>query len=160
MEYRLVQLMGHVERPTLAVIRSASSFQPLWAAAHSKQGDMRFPGRPYVPAVPPIDWATEIVIVAALGPRATLSYKVYLSLSEEPTGLHVLVHERQPGSDEDQLTAISHPTVLAIVRTDAIDVAFHLQPPVERYAPTLEQETMRRQAFDLWLPEHPEARQS
>ena len=80
---------------------------------------------------PPIDWATEIVIVAALGRQPTLSYKVYLSLSEEPTGLHVLVHERQPGPDEDQLTAISYPTVLAIVRTDAIDVAFHLQPPVQ-----------------------------
>ena len=81
-------------------------------------------------------------------------------MSEEPRGLHVLVHERQPGSDEMQLTAISYPTVLAIVRTDAIDVAFHLQPPVERYAPTLEQETMRREAYELWLSEHPEARQS
>jgi hypothetical protein len=160
MEYRLLHLMGDVERPTLAVIRSARSFQPLWAAAHSRQFDMRFPGRPCVPPVPPIDWATEIIIVAALGQRATLSYRVYLSLSEEPTGLHVLIHESQPGSDEDQLTAISYPTVLAIVRTDAIDVAFHVQPPVERYAPTLEQETMRRAAYDLWLSEHPEARQS
>jgi hypothetical protein len=50
--------------------------------------------------------------------------------------------------------------VLAIVRTNAIDVAFHLQPPVERYEPTLEQETMRREAYELWLSEHPEARQS
>ena len=64
MEYRLLQLIGNVERPNLAVIRSASSFQPLWAAAHSKRFDMRFPGRPCVPPVPPIDWATEIVIVA------------------------------------------------------------------------------------------------
>lgn len=160
MEYRLMQLMGDVERPTLAVIRSASSFQSLWAAAHSKRFDMRFPGPPCVPPVPPIDWATEVVIVAALGQRPTLSYKVYLSLSEEPTGLHVLIHERQPGSDEDQLTAISYPTVLAIVRTDGTDVTFHLQPPVERYTPTLEQETKRRKAYDLWLSEHPEARQS
>ena len=97
---------------------------------------------------------------AALGQRATLSYQVYLSLSEEPTGLHVLVHESQPGSDEDQLTAISYPTVLAIVRTNAIDVAFHLQPPVQRYEPTLEQETMRREAYEFWLSEQPEARQS
>lgn len=29
MEYRLLHLMGDVERPTLAVIQSASSFQPL-----------------------------------------------------------------------------------------------------------------------------------
>jgi hypothetical protein len=160
MKYRLLQLMGDIERPTLAVIRSASSFQRLWAAAHAKQFDMRFPGQPRVPPVPPIDWATEIVIVAALGQRATLSYDVQLSLSEEPTGLQVLVHERQPRSDEAQLEAISYPTVLAIVRTDAIDVAFHLLPPVEGYEPTLEQETMRREAYERWLSEHPEARQS
>jgi hypothetical protein len=78
----------------------------------------------------------------------------------EAVPLIVLVHERQPKSNEYGLPANSHPTVLAIVRSDAIEVAFHLQAPVKGYEPTLEQETKRREAHELWLSEHPEARQS
>ncbi|HEY2794653.1 MAG TPA: hypothetical protein VGJ28_19990 [Micromonosporaceae bacterium] len=159
MEYRLIAGPLRLEQPTLAVVRSAVAFQPLWEAAFAKQFDHRHPGRPMVPPTPPIDWATEIVVVAALGARSNGCYGVYLSLSEELDCLHVLVHEQTPAPDWVCTAAITHPTMLAIVRTEAGGVVFHVPPPAPGYQPTAEQERKMGEAFERWLDEHPEARQ-
>lgn len=144
-------MRGGWEEPTLAAVRTASSFQHIWDTAHLRFGDIRYPGKSCSPPLPAVDWAREFIIVAALGARPTLNgYAIYLSLSEDPHGLHVLVHEGLPDPHLVQLPAVGYPSVLLAVETAATDIAFHIQHPVVNYEPTTKQQDIRRKAFELW----------
>lgn len=92
---------GGFTEPTRAVLRDAAA----WEAAWRKGNAHRSP----VPKAPAIDFAKEMVAVAALGTKPTGGWSVEIvGARVEGGGLKVLWAERGPG-DGPAAAAITHP---------------------------------------------------
>jgi hypothetical protein len=85
-----------------------------------------------LPAMPPVDWTTEMVLVLALGGRPSSGYRVAIDrLVAGDDSLQVHAHERRPGPTCVTLTVMTSP--YDVVATAARDVELCLVLRVEIY---------------------------
>lgn len=98
---------GYNERERL-VIRTA----PDWATAWDKVVALVMPK----PPVPAVDFASDMVILAAMGTRPTGGYGIEItSVLGSQTGLYVRVRETSPGGNCGVTAALTAPVTAVIV---------------------------------------------
>ena len=103
--------------PTSVVVRDSVAWRQLGAELT----------RPFVPPppLPPIDFAREMVVVAALGSRPTAGYDIVIEgAARDSTGLEVAVRRTSPGAGCPVLAVVTQPVDLARVPTLAVDTRF------------------------------------
>lgn len=99
------------------VVRSDRHWKAIWEKAFEIQTP--------VPPRPAIDFATEMVVVAALGSRPTGGYGIVITdLETRGTKLEVLVTASSPGSSCFTTQALTQPVVMVRVRAVPGPVAF------------------------------------
>lgn len=93
---------------TRIVVRDSATWRQLWIALN----------RPFVPAppLPPIDFAREMIIVAALGARPTAGYDIVIESAERDSGgVEVDVRRTTPGAGCPVSAVVTQPVDLARV---------------------------------------------
>lgn len=107
-----------VDRASRGVVRSQGEWQALWAQVVR--------GRQPTPATPAVDFEREMVIVAAMGTRATGGYAITVdSVTATPGALHVFVTERSPGRGCITTQAFTAPVDAVALPVDGRGVQFH-----------------------------------
>lgn len=101
-----------LEAPARRVIRDAESWREVWTAIWRRHS-------PELP-LPAVDFASEMVIVAALGQRATGGYSIFIDSAEQTaTGITVTIRSSSPGARCGVTGALSQPVDIArLPRTD------------------------------------------
>lgn len=100
------------------VVRSASHWEAIWEQAFALQTD--------VPPRPAIDFATEMVLVVALGSRPTGGYGIAIEdLVTGGTGLSVLVAATSPGPSCGTTQAVTQPVEIVRVHAVSGEVSFN-----------------------------------
>jgi hypothetical protein len=95
------------------VIRDDARWHEYWQRIHS----------PFIPQppVPPIDFAREAVVVAALGPRPNAGYDILIQAAQrDSAGIQVFLRRSNPGPGCPVSAVVAQPVDLA--RIAAIDV--------------------------------------
>jgi protease stability complex PrcB-like protein len=106
-----------VEEALRLVVRDDAAWAAAWARLH--RGDAAAPPRPA------IDFAKEMVLVAALGMRRTGGFVATISRAELAGGvMRVEVLERQPGAGCMTTQALTYPVALARVARHDGEVEF------------------------------------
>jgi protease stability complex PrcB-like protein len=106
-----------IANSTSVVVRDSAAWRHLWAELT----------RPFVPPppLPPIDFAREMVVVAALGSRPTAGYDIVIEgAARDSAGLEVAVRRTSPGAGCPVLAVVTQPVDLARVPTLAVDTRF------------------------------------
>ena len=99
------------------VITDGESLALVWAQAHEGRGE--------VPAVPSVDFTTEMVIVAALGTRNSGGYPITIdSVVASGTALHVYVRKTSPGPTCGTTGALTEPASIVAVPRSTASVVF------------------------------------
>jgi hypothetical protein len=97
--------------PTRMVIRDSAAWRDFWAQAHSLAEP--------IPAAPPVDFADSMLLVAALGTRATGGYAVSIDSVARGAALRVFVTALAPAPDCVTTMAITWPVqVVRVARFD------------------------------------------
>jgi hypothetical protein len=102
---------------TSVVVRDSATWRQLWAELT----------RPFIPPppLPTIDFAREMIVVAALGSRPTAGYDIVIEgAARDSTGLEVAVRRTNPGAGCPVLAVVTQPVDLARVPTLAVDTRF------------------------------------
>lgn len=102
---------------TSVVVRDSAAWRQLWTELT----------RPFVPPppLPPIDFAREMVVVAALGSRPTAGYDIVIEgAARDSAGLEVAVRRISPGAGCPVLAVVTQPVDLARVPTLAVETRF------------------------------------
>ncbi|HXD49661.1 MAG TPA: protease complex subunit PrcB family protein [Gemmatimonadaceae bacterium] len=102
---------------TSVVVRDSAAWRQLWTELT----------RPFVPPppLPPIDFAREMVVVAALGARPTAGYDIVIEgAARDSAGLEVAVRRTSPGAGCPVLAVVTQPVDLARVPTLAVETRF------------------------------------
>ncbi len=97
-----------IRDPMRAVIRDSTAWRELWDRIN----------RPFVPtpALPPIDFEREMIVVAALGARPNAGYDIVIEGAEhDSAGLQILVRVAAPAPGCPVSTAMTQPIDLARV---------------------------------------------
>jgi hypothetical protein len=95
-----------VTAPLTVVIRDPVAWSELWQEIHATT----IP----VPLLPAVDFTQEMIVVAALGTRATGGYDILLAqAAEDASGLQVEVVETSPGPGCVTTQALTQPVDLA-----------------------------------------------
>lgn len=107
--------LGTAER---LVIRDAGSWQSVWNRIHASRTPM--------PSVPQIDFAREMIVVAAMGSRPTGGYTLLLEqANEDPAdGIVVSVRSISPGRNCVVTLALTAPVDIARLPLHAGQVRF------------------------------------
>lgn len=99
------------------VIRDQATWQQTWDAIHR----FMFPA----PALPQVDFAREMVIVAALGQKPTGGYSIFIDgATETANGVTVNVRAVSPGNGCAVTLALTQPVDIARVTRREGNVAF------------------------------------
>jgi hypothetical protein len=107
-----------VDQASRRVIHTEAQWQALWAQVVR--------GRQPTPPTPEVDFGEEMVIVAAMGARATGGYAITVdSVTATPGALHVFVTERSPGSGCLTTQAFTAPVDAVALPADVRGVQFH-----------------------------------
>lgn len=99
------------------VIRDAAAWKSYWSAIH----------RPFIPAPPPpeIDFAREIVVLAAMGTRPTGGFAIRIdSALADSARLVVLIRQVIPGTGCAVPAAVTQPLDLVRIPATALPVSF------------------------------------
>ena len=100
------------------VVRDSVHWARVWDTAFARQAP--------VPPLPAVDFATEMVVVAALGTRPSGGYDIVIEgMASEAGGAAVLVATTAPGDDCFTTAAITEPVVMVRVGTVAGPIRFH-----------------------------------
>ena len=100
------------------VVRDDGQWEAIWEKAFALQAS--------VPLRPAIDFATEMVVVAALGSRPTGGYGIAIEdLETRGTELAVFVTATSPGPSCFTTQAITQPVEMVRVRSVSGPVSFH-----------------------------------
>ena len=102
---------------TSIVVRDSTTWRHLWTELT----------RPFVPPppLPPIDFAREMIVVAALGSRPTAGYDIVIEgAARDSAGLEVAVRRTSPGAGCPVLAVVTQPVDLARVPSLAVDTRF------------------------------------
>ncbi|HWH53346.1 MAG TPA: protease complex subunit PrcB family protein [Gemmatimonadaceae bacterium] len=102
---------------TSVVVRDSATWRQLWTELT----------RPFVPPppLPTIDFAREMIVVAALGSRPTAGYDIVIEgAARDSTGLEVAVRRTSPGAGCPVLAVVTQPVDLARVPTLAVVTRF------------------------------------
>lgn len=106
-----------VEQRARLVIRDQAAWSDFWRDATGHETP--------APPIPALDFASEMVIVAAMGSRPSGGYAIAIeSVQESAAGLHVSVMESSPGPQCMVLTVITAPVVAVRVPRRDGPVAF------------------------------------
>jgi len=104
--------------PRREVVRDAASFTKLWAEIHA--------GRSPAPAPPAVDFAREMLVVAALGTRPSGGFSVAVTrVVARGEALDVTVLESCPAKDAMVTMALTQPVQVVRVARAAGTPAFH-----------------------------------
>ena len=107
-----------VEAPAREVVRTDAQWRAAWAQIHRHQQP--------APAVPPVDFGREVVIVAAMGSRNTGGYTIGVdSAAATAEAIHVFVTERSPGRTCVTTQALTAPLHAVAIPADGRAVRFH-----------------------------------
>lgn len=99
------------------VVRDSRAWREAWQTIH----------RPFIPppAVPSIDFTREMVLVAALGARASGGYEiVFENVREDTSGIEVALRVSEPARGCPVAAAMTQPVDLARIPTSARPVRF------------------------------------
>lgn len=99
------------------VVRDSDAWRETWQTIH----------RPFIPppAVPPIDFSREMVIVAALGTRSSEGYEVvFENIREDTAGIEVAVRVTEPARGCPVAAVMTQPVDLARIPASARPVRF------------------------------------
>jgi predicted small secreted protein len=104
--------------PQRTVVRDEAAWRAAWAAM--------WQGYSPQPALPPVDFAREVVVVAALGERMTGGYQIFVDSATTTAGGGVVVHVRTeaPGPRCGTTQALTQPVDLARLPRPAGEVTF------------------------------------
>jgi hypothetical protein len=110
--------------PTRLVVRNEEAWAEAWAAIHGPVSEL--------PPRPVVDFTQEMILVAALGPRASGGYTVTFSaVTAAGDGLRATVQESAPGSGCVSAAVITSPVVA--VRVPRVEGAVQfVDAPVSR----------------------------
>jgi hypothetical protein len=114
--------------PMRAVIRDSTAWRQLWDRIN----------RPFVPApaLPPIDFGREMIVVAALGSRPNGGYDVVIEGAEQDSaGIEISVRVASPAAGCPVATAITQPIDLARVPLTDQPIRFRERDVVVSCAP-------------------------
>lgn len=103
---------------TRVVVRDSTSWRQLWTELT----------RPFVPPppLPAIDFAHEMIVVAALGARPTAGYDIVIEgAARDSSGVEVAVRRTSPGAGCPVLAVVTQPVDLARLPTIAGGTRFH-----------------------------------
>jgi hypothetical protein len=106
-----------IRDPMRAVIRDSVAWRELWTRIN----------RPFVPppALPPIDFAREMIVVAALGARPNAGYDVVIEGAElDSAGMQISVRVATPASGCPTAAVMTQPVDLARVPVSDQPVRF------------------------------------
>lgn len=96
------------DEPRQFVVRDAAAWQQTWAELWRNNVP--------APPLPAVDFASEMIVVAALGTRPTGGYSIFVdSASEGPEGVAVRVRAVSPGSGCAVTLAVTQPVDVARV---------------------------------------------
>ena len=99
------------------VISDAAAWAQLWSEATA--------GYQPRPATPAVDFAAEVVVVAAMGTRSTGGYSIHVDRAYEADGrLHVVVREVAPGARCATTQALTAPLTAVRVQRRPAPVVF------------------------------------
>ena len=106
-----------LKEPARLVIRDAEAWASLWATVHEGMWPQ--------PALPTIDFGTEMVVAAALGTRPTGGYAIRIAeATQTAAGLTVSVEAWSPGEECGVTAAITAPVDLVRLPRAEGPVAF------------------------------------
>lgn len=110
--------------PSRLVVRDEAAWAEAWATIHGPVSDP--------PPLPTVDFAREMILVAALGPRPSGGYTVTFSaVAQAGEGLRATVQETAPGPGCVTATVITSPVV--VVRVMRVEGAVEFRDaPVAR----------------------------
>jgi PrcB C-terminal len=114
--------------PLRAVIRDSTAWRELWTRIN----------RPFVPApaLPPIDFGREMIVVAALGSRPNAGYDVVIESAEQDSaGIQISVRVASPAAGCPVATAMTQPIDLARVPVTDQPIRFRERDVVVSCAP-------------------------
>ena len=111
------------EQPITLVVRDRETWQSTWSQVYRARNE--------VPPLPPIDFSTEMIVVAALGAKPTSGYAVELTSAYVSNGtVTVEAASVSPGPLCVTLQVITNPVDIArLPRRDGA-VQFHFTPRV------------------------------
>jgi hypothetical protein len=111
------------EQPITLVVRDREAWQSTWSQVYR--------GRNPVPPLPPVDFSTEVIVVAALGAQPTSGYAVEFNSAHETNGtVTVEATSVSPGTRCITVQVITYPFDIArLTRRDGA-VQFHFTPRV------------------------------
>jgi protease stability complex PrcB-like protein len=114
--------------PDRFVVRDSAQWAGVWATAFARQTP--------VPPLPSVDFATEMVVVAALGARPSGGYDIAIEgVAPEVGGAAVRVVTTAPGDNCYTTAAITEPVVMLRVGAVAGRIRFHERAET-RFCPT------------------------
>jgi hypothetical protein len=105
------------EAPERLFITDAGAWAAAWQLIHRHQSD--------VPPLPAVDFARDVVILAAMGPRPTGGFRVTVDAVHAHGGvLYATVIERSPGAGCGTFQAITSPVHAVRVPRDGTSARF------------------------------------
>jgi hypothetical protein len=97
------------------VVRDPAAWQQVWSML----------GNSASPAAPPVDFAAEMVVVAALGTRPTGGYSIFVdSAYRRADHIEVVVRKVAPGSSCGTTQALTQPADVARIPASSLPVRF------------------------------------
>lgn len=106
------------------VVRDSAAWNSVWKRIHGTAGE--------VPGLPPIDFASEIIVVAAMGHRSSGGYSIFVdSARQRVGGLEVLVRQVSPGRDCGVTAALTQPVDVARIASRLEPVTFRERREVQ-----------------------------
>ena len=96
-----------MDQPARLVVRDDATWRELWSKIHNRQTP--------IPAVPAVDFSQEIIVIAALGSRATGGYSILLEKAVEDGrgATEVTVRSISPGTRCGVTQAVTQPVDVA-----------------------------------------------
>lgn len=110
---------GALDDATQQVVRDQAAWQALWARLNSNASP--------APALPAVDFAKDMIVVAAMGMKGHGGYKVAITAAVEDAGkVTVEVTETSPGARCMNAMMMTSPVVVARLPRRAGDVTFNV----------------------------------
>jgi protease stability complex PrcB-like protein len=118
-----IGLGSGLQQPATLTVRDGEAWQSIWSQIHRNVTP--------VPPLPAIDFAVDMVVVAAVGAQSTSGYSVTITGASESNGVVTIDAESaSPGSTCVTLPVVTYPTDLARLSRREGAVQFRITPRV------------------------------
>ena len=108
----------------LVVVRDAVEWRSAWTRVHDNHSEP--------PPLPAVDFSSEMVIVAALGTKASGGFSIYVdSAYQRDEGIEVVVRRASPGARCGVTAALTQPVDVARIPASADLVTFRVRSEVQ-----------------------------